>query len=128
MKKINIIDPVGIDADLETSLFEYGLVIGKNDQCEEDEYFCLIGISGDNQGYDSFDFAYMRECDMLEDWADLEDIAGESGLSIEEWAGLPFVHKFSDLLSHYSPLNWAGTYTRYTVGVRDNELYWEASK
>ena len=35
----------GIDADLETSLFEYGLIWAKNDQCtKETEYHCYYKI------------------------------------------------------------------------------------
>jgi hypothetical protein len=104
----------GTDADLETSLFEYGFV-AKQPQNKDypDEWFVLYRINDD-----AFGTGWIRESELNaiiegKEWADEKDIAGflesvGSG-SKEEWLQLSFQHKFSDLINHWGYENIMGT-------------------
>ena len=97
-------DFIGIDASLETSLFEYGLIV-----CPyykdgvQDEYFCVYSIG------EGFDTGYKREHELNDllaglDWMDNDDIESflsTVGGSLDDWQKLPFVTKLHDLINYY---------------------------
>jgi hypothetical protein len=118
----------GTDADKETSLFEYGLLVAPyTKDGNTDEFFCVYRI-----GDGLFDTGYIREYELNnlingQDWASAEDI--ESFLSTyditkSDWLELNFVHKLSDCLGHWGYENIMGS--SYTDGVttqQAKELY-----
>jgi hypothetical protein len=102
----------GTDADLETSLEEYGFVARPITVDYDDEYFVIYKM-GDNQ----YGSGHIRETDLDNivrgsEWADEDDIKSLLdfvGLTKEEWFELPFTHKFSDLVSYWGTDNVIGT-------------------
>jgi hypothetical protein len=104
---------MGIDADIDESLEEYGLVIGKNKDCTDaDEWFCIYKIAEDAYGR-----GYIKdsELDALingNDWADLKSIEGflnYTGQLKEDWIEMPFIDKLYDLIQYYGHENIMGT-------------------
>ena len=101
---------VGTDCDIETSLFEYGIIICKNPHCDTiDEYYYIYKIDSDN-----FSTGYIQESEinnlMLEDnWLETSDVLSFTGVSLEEWINQPLIHKLSDLISYYGYENILGS-------------------
>ena len=102
----------GTDADLETSLEEYGFVARPIKVDYEDEYFVIYKM-GDNQ----YGSGHIRESELDaivngSEWASEEDVASmldTIGATKEEWFKLSFTHKFSDLVSYWGTENIIGT-------------------
>lgn len=98
----------GTDASLEISLHEYGMVAtaGKD---YEDEYFVLYKVS-DN----AYDTGYIRENELNNlmkgnSWVEPQDILKFTGLTLDEWMELSFIHKLSDLVGYYGFGNLMGS-------------------
>ena len=102
----------GIDADLETSLEEYGFVARPITVDYPDEYFVIYKM-GENE----YGSGHIRvsELDALVngiEWASDDDINSmleTVGSSKEEWMSLPFESKFNDLISYWGTENVMGT-------------------
>ncbi len=104
---------IGIDADNEISLFEYGLLIAPyTKDGHTDEYFAVYSI-----GNDLFDTGHLRECELNklingEEWASAEDINGflsHVGMSKNEWLQLSMVHKLHDCIGYWGHENIMGS-------------------
>lgn len=105
---------IGIDADLETSLYEYGVVVKKpKNRDYPDEWFVLYAIQGD----ELFDVGWKRESELDtiikgEEWLDdkgIESFLDTHGMTREEWLELPFITKLHNLISYYGYENIMGT-------------------
>jgi hypothetical protein len=102
----------GIDADLETSLEEYGFVARPITVDYPDEFFVIYKM-GENQ----YGSGHIRESELdaivnATEWASDEDINSmldTVGSSKEEWMSLPFESKLNDLISYWGTENVMGT-------------------
>ena len=102
----------GIDANLETSLEEYGFVARLITVDYDDEHFVIYKM-GDNQ----YGSGHIRESELDaivkgNEWADEDDVKSMLdfvGLTKDEWFELPFETKFSDLVSYWGTENVIGT-------------------
>lgn len=102
----------GIDADLETSLEEYGFVARPITVDYDDEYFVIYKMD-DNQ----YGSGHIRESELDNivkgtEWANEEDVNSmleTIGSIRDEWFDLPFTSKFSDLVSYWGTENIMGT-------------------
>lgn len=102
----------GIDADKETSLLEYGLLIAPySKDGNQDEYFCVYSI-----GNDLYDCGYKREHELNEllngkEWADEQDInsfLAYTGQTLATWLTMPMVQKLSDCINYWGYENIMG--------------------
>lgn len=118
-------DYTGIDASIETSLFEYGLIWGKNEYCTRDnEYQFVYGINsefnaeyGQNE-YCTFDHGYITKNDfigMLDSWANDESFYSCQDITRDELIER-FPYSVYDLFSYYGYENVFGS------------SYWEGFK
>lgn len=102
----------GIDASLEISLFEYGLVWIKNPK-EPPDYLFIYGVGADeSSNYNMFDHAHIPiDTDPLTewDWANFDDVASCAGTSKEEFlkGSLPMI--IFDLIMYYGHENIFGS-------------------
>jgi len=110
---------IGMDADLETSLKEYGLAWIKTDT--ETLFYYGIGMDADINEYTRFDFAVLpndfsikAEYDWIDDW---DDINSYIGMDIDE-CYLP--QQISVLLSYYGYENIFGS--SYWEGLSYNAI------
>lgn len=102
----------GTDANRETSLFEYGLLVAPyTKDGNTDEYFCVYSI-----GNGQFDAGHKREKelnDLIEgrEWAkerDIESFLSTLGMSKDEWLLQSFVMKLYDCLQCWGYLEIMG--------------------
>ena len=108
---------VGIDANLETSLFEYGFICTPRTKDYPDEHFIVYRAGMFVDGKLSFDTGYIRESELdslikAEEWADVDDVQrflSSVGLRESEWLTLPFVQKFGGCFQYWGPENIMGT-------------------
>lgn len=105
----------GVDADLQTSLEEYGFVATVNENCtEEGEHFVIYKIDSDNFSYGYVTESALNDLINAKEWASEEDVESfidTVGMSKEEWLGLHFVSKLSDVISYWGIENIMGTST-----------------
>lgn len=100
----------GVDASLEISLGEYGLICKHNP--DDDDYFCIIGYRTDQAGnYISFYTGHFSEEDINEAAHELGggsffDSLGEIPF---HWKKRPFVSKAHDLKNHIGPADTFGS-------------------
>jgi len=111
----------GIDASLEISLFEYGLIVSSNTD-ENGEYHIIYGLDMDDEGgYIAFEQCCYSEKSLLEDtiyesWFKQDGFLNYLGMTLKEWLELPVVHKISDMLSYYGYQNIFGeTYYKHDL-------------
>jgi len=76
-------DIQGIDVSTEISLLEYGLIMGKNEHCTENEYVCIF-----NHPYieNKFQLSYITIDDIMDLW---EPGSWSEPEKIGEFAGIP---------------------------------------
>jgi hypothetical protein len=102
----------GIDADLETSLEEYGFVARPITVDYPDEFFVIYKM-GENQ----YGSGHIRESELDAivngtEWASDEDINSmleNVDFTKEDWMNLSFESKLSDLISYWGTENIMGT-------------------
>lgn len=113
----------GIDADLETSLFEYGLickqVIPKN------AYKVIYAVEADSKGnYNLFESTWTTETQLNNlvlgnEWMDQDAINSFldcQGTSLADWLDLPFISKLHDLVSYFGWMDVLGSvYYGFTI-------------
>ena len=90
MKKLSDYkDYEGIDASIEVSLFEYGLIWKKNKYCGQDEYYFIYDTHlKDEHGNKLFGSGYLSKQDLLsmfDDWASKSDIESFTGQPFDTW-------------------------------------------
>lgn len=97
---------IGVDVNLETSLFECGLLVKQNPDIDGD-YACVYAIQ------DKFDIGYISEESvnifLNLSWFNKESFLLYCGLKEDEWISLSFVNKLSDLLNYYGYENIFGS-------------------
>lgn len=96
----------GPDASIEISLFEYGIIWQKNDECEPDELCFIAEVPFEDQRL--YDSGYVSEDDF--DWADIDGILSWNGLTKEEWDELPLGQKVQDVCNYHGSNNLFTTY------------------
>ena len=99
---------IGVDASLEISLFEYGFILMKNDDCtQDDEYFFIArNFTHDDEKKDLYSCGYVveEELDNIvkgKEWADKKDntsFLSFVGSNKKEWFKLNIASKVADLL------------------------------
>ena len=80
----------GMDVSTEISLLEYGLLMGRNEHCEEDEY---VFIHRHSTMLDRYSLSYLSISDIMElwtlgNWSKPEEVMKFSGLEkmpTKEW-------------------------------------------
>lgn len=116
----------GIDVSNEISLFEYGLLVSKNEHCShKDEWYCVYSVRENKFGH-----GYIRGFDLDEmmkgnDWVNPFDILSFTGLSLDEWLAQNIINKIYDLVQYYGHENIFGTtyfelnrdWVRSSVGI-----------
>lgn len=110
----------GTDADLATSLFEYGFAWRNLPEIDEDgdDILIIYGIRG-NGDYTRFDRCGMKtSTDPFKewDWVDWDSFFSTLGTTREEWSEMPFEQKVYDLFNHHGYENIFGA------------SYWEGFK
>lgn len=110
----------GVDANLETSLYEYGLIWIKGTEGHEKDYHFIYGVSvreseaGDMEYY-QFDWGDIPiDCDLMKefDWVDWNEVLkcmGLDGVEIIEYLKNDIPSIISDLLSYYGYENVFGS-------------------
>jgi len=109
----------GIDASLDISLYEYGLICRPyTKDGQKDEHKVIYGVNRDESGnYDLFGGGFIREHDLDElvngnDWMDKDDIKGLLsfvGSSINVWLKLSFITKLWNLVNYFGYENIMGS-------------------
>ena len=102
----------GIDADLETSLEEYGFVARPITVDYPDEYFVIYKMGENEYGSGHIRVSELDALVNGTEWASDDDINSmleTVGSSKEEWMSLPFESKFNDLISYWGTENVMGT-------------------
>lgn len=106
-------DWVGVDADLNISLFEYGVVAKQPEERDyDDEWFVLYSI-----GNNHYDTGWLREEEIDSivkgnSWASTEDIdrmLEYTGTNLEKWLKMDFINKLYDLISYWGYESIMGT-------------------
>lgn len=90
----------GIDASLETSLFEYGLIWKK----EKKDYKFIYGFANNCSEYYLFDYATIPITTNIADeynFADLNAVANFVGMKLDEWLNSALPNKIFDLIAYY---------------------------
>ena len=98
---------VGTDANLETSLMEYGLLVSKEID-KDGQYACLYKHAFEGM----FDIGYLSDSQvnnfLSESWFDKKSFLTWNGMSECDWINMRFVNKLSDLLNYYGYENIFG--------------------
>jgi len=103
----------GIDADIETSLEEYGAVATQpEDRDYPDEWFVIYKISDD-----AYNTGWIRESELNKiiagkEWLDDDEIRSfldTQGMSKKEWLSLPFITKLTDMIGYFGHENFFGS-------------------
>ena len=108
LKEYNEYD--GVDADLETSLFEYGLIWKLTDG--EYKFIYGVGYNDDGQEYNRFDWATEEaDIDPKEEWdfADWGAVCSFVGQTEAEFFSQPLPQIVFDLISYYGCENIFGS-------------------
>jgi hypothetical protein len=102
----------GIDASIEISLFEYGLIWNKNKNCGQDEYYFICDTYlKDKQGNKLFGSYYLSKQDlisMFDDWASKLDMEKFTGECFDTWIE-SFPYCVYDMIQYYGYQNIFGT-------------------
>lgn len=98
----------GPDDSLEISLFENGIIWGKNVLCNESEYLFVFCINeGESEEKLLFDYCYLSHDDlkdMFNSWAKKENIEFFTGEKFDEWIE-NFPNNVFDMVQYYGRLN-----------------------
>lgn len=120
----------GCDVDLEISLREYGLIWGKNNMCEEDEYHFIYYVGDyeyqDDKGkmhmFPMYDHSYLTKHDFRNmvidnNWYDFDDVKSFVGFdgTVEEYVD-NFPNNVNESISYYGHQNIFGScYDRFPI-------------
>lgn len=118
ISKLEQLGYIGTDADLATSLFEYGMAWKEDDKQIE----FIYGIGFNDEDYNRFDrcsFALDLDVRKEFDWADFEEVESFTGLTSKQFDALPLPQKIYDLVSYYGFENIFGS--SYWEGFRIEE-------
>lgn len=105
MKKLTFI---GTDANVETSLFEYGVIMSTNEHEDGSGTHFVIYRQGEK-----FGCGHISECEVNElinePWFDRPNFMRCVDEDSTSWVRLPMITKLHDLLSYYGSENIMGT-------------------
>jgi len=111
ISKLEQLGYIGTDADLATSLFEYGLAWKEDDK--QIEFVYAIGGDYDKVEYNKFfdRITFNAGLDVRKefDWADFEEVESCTGLTSDQFDALPLPHKINDLIGYYGFENVCGS-------------------
>lgn len=103
----------GIDADLATSLFEYGLIWKKGIEGHENDYHFIYGVGYDkNKNYNKFDWSDIAiDTDPKKEWnfVEWESVCAFTGLSEEDFLDQELPQIVFDLIQYYGYENILGS-------------------
>ena len=103
----------GTDANLETSLFEYGLIWIKGAEGHEKDFHFIYGVGVDQDGnYNKFDWADVSiDTDPEKEWDFVEwgKVGKFTGMSKEEFLKQPIPFIVYDLIAYYGVENIFGS-------------------
>lgn len=100
--KLEQLGYIGTDADLATSLFEYGMAW--KEDAKQIEFIYAIGVDSDKAEHNKFDrITFNTDLDVRKefDWADFEEVESFTGLTSVQFDALPLPQKINDLISYY---------------------------
>jgi hypothetical protein len=105
---------IGIDASLEISLFEYGLIWVKGLEGHEKDYHFIYGVGKDKNGdFVSFDWGDLSlGTNPKEEWnwiKDFNEVATSCGVSKEDFLKRELPQIVFDLISYYGYENILGS-------------------
>ena len=116
-------DMEGVDANLETSLKEYGIA-WKTAEDDEKDYLFYYGISSNEQGeYTRFDHSHLaKNADIYKEWNFVEwgRVYSFTGCTKEEYDKMPLPQVVFDLILYYGYENIFGT--SYYEGLTYEEI------
>ena len=110
ISKLEKLGYIGTDADLATSLFDYGLAW--KEEGNQIEFIYAIGGDYDKVQYTKFDqITFNTDLDVRKefDWADFEEVEKAGGLSSEQFDALELPFKINDLIGYYGFENVCGS-------------------
>lgn len=123
MTNFDINNIEGIDADIETSLKDYGLAWIEG----VDEIIFYYGIEWTNKGgiaeYSKFDFCtFKTSMDVKKefDWVEWNEIYSYTGLDSKQWDSMPITLKINDLYGYYGYINVFGN--TYHDGLKYDDI------
>ena len=103
----------GIDASLDISLYEYGLIWVKGIEGHEKDYHFVFGVRCDNEGnFTKFDWADIAiDCNPEKewDWAEWDNVADCSGVSKEDLLSYSLPMIVETLVGYYGYENVFGS-------------------
>lgn len=107
----------GVDASLEISLFEYGLIWAKGIKDHENDYHFIYGVDGrDKEGkgftYTMFDWGDIPiDCNPEKEWnwVNWKEVADSSGMSKKDFLKMPLPMIVESLISYYGHENIFGS-------------------
>jgi len=111
----------GCDADLDISLYEYGLIWKKE---EDDNYLFYYGTSLNNVGeYYLFDFAHMSKEDWIEllneSWVNMNDVLSFCDIKKKDFIN-NFPYDVNTMIMYYGYENIFGSsYNPFKIGLED---------
>jgi len=108
ISKLEHLGYIGTDADLATSLFEYGMAWKEDDKQIE----FIYGTGLKEEDYNRFDrCSFALDLDVYKefDWACFEEVHLCMGSIKEDWDALPLPQKIYDLVSYYGFENIFGS-------------------
>lgn len=110
ISKLEQLGYIGTDADLATSLFEYGLAW--KEEGNQIEFIYAIGGDYDKVEYNKFDrITFNTDLDVRKefDWADFEELEKAGGLTSDQFDALELPFKINDLIGYYGFENVCGS-------------------
>lgn len=104
---------IGTDADLETSLFDYGVIASiETHEDGSGTHFCVYRITDDSFGCGNISDRDLDDLIIGEGWMNKEDIESflkSNGCTKDEFIAEPFIQKLHSLINIYGYQNIMGT-------------------
>jgi len=98
----------GVDADVETSLKEYGLAWIET----RTDILFYYGVNHDDENYINFDFcSFDKDVDVIKefDWVDFDAVCNFLGSTLEEFKTLDITFQITALVNYYGFENIFGS-------------------
>lgn len=102
----------GTDESLSTSLFEYGLLVSK-EKDKDNQYTIVYGVSMTENGYETFDTTFMSEDEIVEifneSWFDKTGFLDCIDCSESDFLDMSIVQKLFNIKSYHGCNNIFGS-------------------
>ena len=113
----------GVDVNLETSLFEYGLIWTKNIVGHENDYHFIYGVANNGEEFTRFDWADVAidtDPEKEWDWADFNAVAKFCGYSKADFLAQELPEVVYALISYYGIENvMGGSYYPFKISKEE---------